>query len=160
MNVASMAGRFAIPGSAVYSATKHAVVAFSEALYYEIRSTGVVVTAVNPGLVATERFPHADVPGRRLTVMPPERIAGVIVDVVRARTGSGGLRAQTARGGPGGAGPGTRPVPVRAGEGDEGTGAPDRRAEGRPQSLVEVVVREDLSFDLPDDPRGGAIVDA
>ncbi len=36
VNIASLAGRFAVPGSAVYSATKHAVVAFSEAAYYEL----------------------------------------------------------------------------------------------------------------------------
>ena len=30
VNVASIAGRFAVPGAAVYTATKHAVVAFSE----------------------------------------------------------------------------------------------------------------------------------
>jgi short-subunit dehydrogenase len=86
VNVASLAGRFAVPGSAVYSATKHAVVAFSEALHYEIGGSGCLVTAVNPGLVATERFRHDDVRGRgggRL-VMEPERVAAVIVDVVRA----------------------------------------------------------------------------
>src|SRR5438093_9633563 len=36
VNVASMAGRFAVPGASVYTATKHAVVAFSEALYFEL----------------------------------------------------------------------------------------------------------------------------
>jgi hypothetical protein len=84
VNVASLAGRFAVPGSAVYSATKHAVVAFSEALHYEIGGSGVLVTAVNPGLVTTERFRHDDVRGRgggRL-VMQPERVASVIVEVV------------------------------------------------------------------------------
>jgi uncharacterized protein len=86
VNVASLAGRFAVPGSAVYSATKHAVVAFSEALHYEIGGSGVLVTAVNPGLVATERFRHDDVSGRRggdRLVMQPERVAAVIVEVVR-----------------------------------------------------------------------------
>jgi NADP-dependent 3-hydroxy acid dehydrogenase YdfG len=85
VNVASMAGRFAVPGSAVYSATKHAVVAFSEALFYDLRDRGVVVTAVNPALVATERFPHDDANPR--LVMPPERIANTIVDVVRRGKG-------------------------------------------------------------------------
>ena len=32
VNVASLAGRFATPGAAVYGASKHAVVAFSESL--------------------------------------------------------------------------------------------------------------------------------
>jgi len=84
VNVASLAGRFAIPGSSVYSATKHAVVAFSESLFYELRPKGIVLTVVNPGLVATEGFPHQDARERRLgRVMRPEESAVLIVDVVR-----------------------------------------------------------------------------
>jgi len=84
VNVASLAGRFAVPGASVYTATKHAVVAFSEALHYEVSERGLRVTAVNPGLVATEGFPHQDAlaKGRRGLVMRPERIADVIVRVV------------------------------------------------------------------------------
>ena len=41
MNVASLAGRFATPGAAVYTATKHGVVAFSEALHYDVDGRGV-----------------------------------------------------------------------------------------------------------------------
>jgi short-subunit dehydrogenase len=81
VNVASLAGRFATPGSSVYSATKHAVVAFSEALYHELRPAGVLVTVVNPGFTRTEGFPQEDVP--RALVMRREHVAGVIVDVVR-----------------------------------------------------------------------------
>jgi short-subunit dehydrogenase len=81
VNVASLAGRFATPGASVYTATKHAVVALSEALHYEGEPRGVLVTAVNPGLVATEGFPQDDLP-RRL-VMRPERVAEAIVRVVR-----------------------------------------------------------------------------
>jgi len=79
VNVASLAGRFAVPGSSVYSATKHAVVAFSESLHYELSPRGILVTTVNPGLVRTEAFPHSD--AKR--VMKPERIAEVIVEVVK-----------------------------------------------------------------------------
>src|SRR5512144_3312642 len=50
VNVASLAGRFAPPGTAVYTASKHAVVAFSESLNYDTADRGVLVTAVNPGL--------------------------------------------------------------------------------------------------------------
>ncbi|HKZ75741.1 MAG TPA: SDR family oxidoreductase, partial [Actinomycetota bacterium] len=57
VNVASLAGRFAPPGTSVYTATKHAVVAFSEALNYETEPRGVLVTSVNPGFVRTEGFP-------------------------------------------------------------------------------------------------------
>ena len=81
VNVASLAGRYAVPGSTVYAAAKHGVVGFSESLYYEVKDRGVLVTAINPGFVATEAFPHRDKDPRM--VMGPERVAGAIVDVVR-----------------------------------------------------------------------------
>jgi short-subunit dehydrogenase len=85
VNIASLAGRYALPGSAVYSSTKHAVVAFSEALHLELAGTGVVVTAVNPGLVRTEGFPQTGMPGP--LVMEPERIAQAVVAAVRTGRG-------------------------------------------------------------------------
>ena len=81
VNVASVAGRVALPGSAVYSATKHAVVAFSEALHATTSLQGVLVTVVNPGLVDTEGFPTTGRP--RVLTVSKERVAGVIVKVVR-----------------------------------------------------------------------------
>lgn len=81
VNVASLAGRFATPGSSVYGATKHAVVAFSESLYYELKPFGILVTTVNPGFTRTEGFPQDDIPPR--LVMSREHVAEVIVDVVR-----------------------------------------------------------------------------
>jgi short-subunit dehydrogenase len=81
VNVASLAGRFASPGTAVYTATKHAVVGFSESLHYDTEPSGVHVTAVNPGLVATEGFPQEGIPDR--VVMPAARVADAIVHVVR-----------------------------------------------------------------------------
>lgn len=90
VNVASLAGRYALPGSAAYSAAKHAVVALSESLYYELKPQGVMVTVVNPGLVTTEGFPHDRLlTDRRLApfVMSPEKIAKVIVDCVKRRRG-------------------------------------------------------------------------
>jgi len=80
VNVASIAGRYAIPGSAVYSSAKHAVVAFSESLNYELAPLGVLVTAVNPALVQTEGFPHRD--AHPLATVTVTRVAEVIVDVV------------------------------------------------------------------------------
>ena len=81
VNVASLAGRYTAPGSSVYSASKSAVVAFSEALYYELGPRGILVTSVNPGFARTEGFPMDGMP--RALVMDPDRIARVIVDVVR-----------------------------------------------------------------------------
>ena len=86
VNLASLAGRFATPGASVYSSTKHAVVAFSEALHYEVASSGLLVTSVNPGFVATEQFPHGDArAGRKmlLKVLRPDQIGDFIVEVVK-----------------------------------------------------------------------------
>jgi short-subunit dehydrogenase len=87
VNIASLAGRFATPGSAIYGATKHAVVAFSEALYHELGPKGVLVTSVNPGFSPTEGFPAI---GPTVVRLDPDDVAKLIVDVVR-RDGRGDL---------------------------------------------------------------------
>lgn len=81
VNVASLAGRFATPGASVYGATKHAVVAFSEAEHTTARRAGVLVTSVNPGFVPTESFPSTDRPS--LLMLRVEDVAETIVRVVR-----------------------------------------------------------------------------
>lgn len=81
VNVASLAGRFAVPGASVYSASKHAVVAFGEALYHELAPRGILVTSINPTLARTEGFPMKGRPAA--LVMDPDRVARAIVDVVR-----------------------------------------------------------------------------
>ena len=81
VNVASLAGRFATPGAAVYGATKHAVVAFSESLFYEVEDQGVLVTVVNPGFVKTEGFPLVGMDPRMILTM--DKVAGAVVRVVR-----------------------------------------------------------------------------
>ena len=53
VNVASMAAFVGMPSQAVYSATKAALHAFSEALHGELVQTRVNVTSVLPGAVAT-----------------------------------------------------------------------------------------------------------
>jgi uncharacterized protein len=54
LNVASIAGYLPGPGQAVYNAGKAFVKSFSQALSEETRGTGVRVTALCPGPVATE----------------------------------------------------------------------------------------------------------
>ena len=80
INLASLAGRFATPGAAVYSATKHAVVAFSEALSYDVEGRGVLITTVNPSFVDTESFP-VDLPPS--LVLRVETVADAVVKVAR-----------------------------------------------------------------------------
>jgi NADP-dependent 3-hydroxy acid dehydrogenase YdfG len=80
VNLGSLAGRFATPGNAIYGATKHAVVAFSEAMNYETEGRNVRVTAVNPGFVDTEGFPQGDLPG--WAVLKMNTVTDAIVKVV------------------------------------------------------------------------------
>jgi uncharacterized protein len=54
INVASVAAFNPIPVQAVYAATKAFVLSFSEAVHSELKGTGVTMTALCPGPVATE----------------------------------------------------------------------------------------------------------
>jgi len=51
--IGSIAGRSAFVGGTCYAATKHAVMGFSESLMLEVRNSGVKVSVVMPGSVAT-----------------------------------------------------------------------------------------------------------
>jgi NADP-dependent 3-hydroxy acid dehydrogenase YdfG len=59
VNVSSVAGRLAPLGSAGYSASKHAVGAFSESLRQEVAQRQVRVSLVEPGVVETELGDHS-----------------------------------------------------------------------------------------------------
>jgi short-subunit dehydrogenase len=83
VNVASTAGRVARPGSGAYSASKFALIGWSDALHLEEQRHGVHVGVVNPGFVATEGFPQSELVARRATrwmVSTPERVAEAILD--------------------------------------------------------------------------------
>lgn len=54
LNVSSVAAFQPVPREAVYSATKAFVLQFTEALYEELRGTGVTVSALCPGLTHSE----------------------------------------------------------------------------------------------------------
>lgn len=53
INVASLAGRTPVPGSATYSASKFGLRAFTFALADELRGSGIKVAAVSPGAIDT-----------------------------------------------------------------------------------------------------------
>ncbi len=63
INIASQAGKMATPKSSVYSATKHAVLGFTNALRMEMHKENVYVTSVNPGPIKTNFFTIADKEG-------------------------------------------------------------------------------------------------
>lgn len=54
INVSSVAGHKVGPGGAVYSATKHAVLALSEGLRQEVKPYNIRTTVISPGAVDTE----------------------------------------------------------------------------------------------------------
>ena len=54
INVSSVAGHKVRPGSAVYAATKHAVLALSEGLRQEVKPYNIRTTVLSPGAVQTE----------------------------------------------------------------------------------------------------------
>ena len=54
VNISSIAGFLPLPYEAVYGGTKAFVTSFSQGLYEELKDTGVLVSAVAPGLARTE----------------------------------------------------------------------------------------------------------
>jgi short-subunit dehydrogenase len=84
VNVASVAGTVALPPG-LYSATKHALVAFSRSLAASLPAQGVHVHTVNPGFVETPGFPQRGRLGGRLlerTIVSPEYAGRRIVSAV------------------------------------------------------------------------------
>lgn len=84
VNVASVAGTIAVPPGP-YSATKHALVAFSRSLAAILPAEGIRVLTVNPGFVETPGFPQRGALGSRVlerTVVEPEYVAKRVVGAV------------------------------------------------------------------------------
>lgn len=53
VNVSSVQGKFAIPYRSAYSASKHALQAFSDSLRSEVKKDNVKVLLVSPGYINT-----------------------------------------------------------------------------------------------------------
>jgi short-subunit dehydrogenase len=84
VNVASIAGRLGAPFEAAYSASKFAVVGFSESLAAELQAVGIRVSLVNPGPVSTRFTEARGVPFQRSVPRPlePGRVARAVVHAV------------------------------------------------------------------------------
>lgn len=74
INTASEAGHVSTAVTGMYSATKHAVVGLTEALYRELESSGVSVHCLCPGLVDTQVFSSERMHDDEVK-MSPEQIA-------------------------------------------------------------------------------------
>lgn len=92
VNVSSLAGRVPFPYQTTYCATKYAVRGFTAALRMELAGSGVGVSCVLPGAVATrllERAPSYDAPASEKLAelmlahgMPPAHVAARVVRAI------------------------------------------------------------------------------
>lgn len=84
VNIASMAGKLGVPGTATYAGTKHFVVGWSESLLSEFRHDGIPVdvTCVMPAVVRTELSAGAKAT-RGVKDVGPEDVADGIVSALR-----------------------------------------------------------------------------
>lgn len=102
INISSLFGIIALPEQAAYCASKFAVRGFSHSLQRELEGSGVGLTVVHPGGVATRIARDARMPEymsepererqrsrlahfEKLLVLPPERAAAIIVDATERR---------------------------------------------------------------------------
>lgn len=83
--ISSIAGAVPVPREAAYATTKHALEAFADALLTELRPSGVSVSVVRPGVVATGFFERrgAAYDRRFPRPIPPERIAAAVVSCLQ-----------------------------------------------------------------------------
>jgi Short-chain dehydrogenases of various substrate specificities len=87
VNIASIAGKLGTPKSTGYSASKHALLGFTNALRQELRGTGILISAINPGPFESPFFQTADPGGTYVSsvqsfMMKPERVANAVVRAI------------------------------------------------------------------------------
>ena len=83
VNVASTAGRVARARTGAYSASKFALIGWTDALYAEEKPHGVHVGMVLPGFIATEGFPATELRAKAITrwlVSEPPTVAEAIFE--------------------------------------------------------------------------------
>jgi NAD(P)-dependent dehydrogenase (short-subunit alcohol dehydrogenase family) len=99
VNLSSIYGVIAPPEQTAYSASKFAVRGFSEALRHELEGSGIAVTVVHPGGIATSIAENARIPAgateeeierrrkkyRKLLRLPPEIAGETIVRGIERR---------------------------------------------------------------------------
>ncbi|HZH58733.1 MAG TPA: SDR family oxidoreductase [Metabacillus sp.] len=84
INIGSQAGKIATPKSSLYSASKHAVLGFTNSLRMEVKHHNIFVTSVNPGPIKTSFFDLADREGNYVKnverwMLDPDKVARIIV---------------------------------------------------------------------------------
>lgn len=86
VNIGSMGGRITFPVGGYYHATKYAVEAISDALRNEVRSFGIDVVLIEPGLIRT-RFEEGVLTSEATVAQENSPYAGLLAASVAATTG-------------------------------------------------------------------------
>lgn len=82
INVLSTAAHRAGAGNAPYSASKHAALAITQTLVAECRGSGVRISSISPGPVATSIWSHKDTPpteAEKQRMLRPQDIAELVL---------------------------------------------------------------------------------
>src|SRR4051794_12537524 len=84
--ISSLAGRFGVPTRTGYAASKHAMAGFFDSLRIELMDSGVAVTTIYPGFVATGIRENATGPdGKPISVSPVKEGEVMSVETCAAR---------------------------------------------------------------------------
>lgn len=92
--ISSLVGKFSLPARGAYSASKHALHGFFDALWYEVGPQGVAVTIVCPGYIRTnasfnalegDGTPHNKLDKEIARGMEPKKCAAKIVGAIEKR---------------------------------------------------------------------------
>lgn len=83
VGIASIAGFRGLPGSSAYSASKAAAITYLESLRVELRRSGIAVTTICPGYIATPMTEHNPYPMPFL--LPVDRAAERMVRAIARR---------------------------------------------------------------------------
>jgi len=84
INISSIVGDLPVQGAVLYSSTKSFVNSFTKAISRELNGTGVYVSLVKPGPVATEFYNRAEsnkgqrIPGERFAISAREAAHGIV----------------------------------------------------------------------------------
>jgi short-subunit dehydrogenase len=86
VNIASLAGKAAVPYNTVYSATKHGLVGFTYSLRAELHETGVTASVICPGFVSEAGMfadrAHPEVPRGTGTWTTPPKVAAAVIRAI------------------------------------------------------------------------------
>ncbi len=89
--IGSQAGKVATPKAAVYAATKHALIGYTNALRMELAPFHIDVTCIHPGPIDTPFIDHADKTASyrkamKRVLLDPEKVANATINTIGKKT--------------------------------------------------------------------------